>query len=296
MLQRNFGDTALTVSALGFGAGHIGYDDVSERDAHRLLDRALDLGVTFIDTARGYGLSEERIGTWLSHLGGHRGDVVLSTKVGYDVDGADDWSAAAVAGGVDEALRKLGTDMIDVVFLHSCPLTVLQQGDAVEALLRCVEAGKVRVPGYSGENEALAWAGNAGVFGALQSSVNIADQRSRSQVLPAAEESGLGVVAKRPLANAPWRHTERPVGVYGETYWNRLRRMGIEPETDDWQGTALRFSAYSPGVSTAIVGTSQVRNLEAAAAAVGRGPLPDSERRRWENAFAQYAADWAGEV
>jgi len=296
MLQRNFGDSALTVSALGFGAGHIGYDDVSEREAHGLLDRALDLGVTFIDTARGYGLSEERIGTWLPGLGGQRDAVVLSTKVGYDVDGAEDWSAAAVTGGVDEALRKLGTDVIDVVFLHSCPLTVLRQGDAVEALLQCVDAGKVRVPGYSGENDALAWAGNAGVFGALQSSVNIADQRSRSDVLPAAGRQGLGVVAKRPLANAPWRHVERPAGVYGETYWDRLRRMDLEPETDDWQGTALRFSAFSPGVSTAIVGTSKVRNLEAAAAAVGRGPLPGSERKRWEDAFAPYAADWAGEV
>jgi aryl-alcohol dehydrogenase-like predicted oxidoreductase len=296
MLQRNFGDSALTVSALGFGAGHIGYDDVSEREAHGLLDRALDLGVTFIDTARGYGLSEERIGTWLPGLGGQRDAVVLSTKVGYDVDGADDWSAAAVTGGVDEALRKLGTDVIDVVFLHSCPLTVLRQGDAVEALLQCVDAGKVRVPGYSGENDALAWAGNAGVFGALQSSVNIADQRSRSDVLPAAGRQGLGVVAKRPLDNAPWRHVERPAGVYGETYWDRLRRMGLEPVTDDWQGTALRFSAFSPGVSTAIVGTSKVRNLEAAAAAVGRGPLPGSERKRWEDAFAPYAADWAGEV
>jgi len=293
MLQRNFGNSSLTVSALGFGAGHIGYDDVSEREAHSLLDRAADLGVTFIDTARGYGLSEERIGSWLP---GRRESVVLSTKVGYDVDGAEDWSAAAVTGGVDEALRKLGTDVIDVVFLHSCPLAVLQQGDAVEALQRCVDAGKVRVPGYSGENDALAWAGNAGLFGALQSSVNLADQRSRSDVLPAAGRQGLGVVAKRPLANAPWRHAERPVGVYGETYWERLRRMDVEPETDDWQGTALRFSAFSPGVSTAIVGTSQVRNLEAAAAAVGRGPLPDFERRRWEDAFAPHAPDWAGEV
>lgn len=293
MLQRNFGNSTLTVSALGFGAGHIGYDDVTERDAHGLLDRALDLGITFIDTARGYGLSEERIGSWLP---GRRDAVVLSTKVGYDVDGAEDWSAAAVTGGVDEALRKLGTDVIDVVFLHSCPLTVLQRGEAVEALLECVDAGKVRVPGYSGENDALAWAGSSGVFGALQSSVNLADQRSRSEVLPAAARQGLGVVAKRPLANAPWRHAERPVGVYGETYWERLRLMGIEPETDDWQGTALRFSAFSPGVSTAIVGTSKVRNLEAAAAAVDRGPLPDSELRRWEVAFAQHALDWAGEV
>ncbi|RKR20892.1 aldo/keto reductase [Arthrobacter oryzae] len=293
MLQRNFGLSSLQVSALGFGAGHIGYDGVSERQAHELLDRALELGITFIDTARGYGLSEKRIGSWLP---AHRGDVVLSTKVGYDVEGATNWSAAAVTRGVDEALATLGTDVIDVVFLHSCPLAVLERGEAVEALLACVTAGKVRVPGYSGENEALAWGAGAGVFGAVQSSVNLADQRSLREVLPVAARNGLGVVAKRPLANAPWRHAERPSGVYGETYWERLREMGLEPDVDDWTGTALRFSAFSPGVSTAIVGTSNPANLEAAAAAVARGPLPDAERQRWEAAFAGHAGDWVGEV
>ena len=293
MLTRNFGTSSLQVSALGFGAGHIGYDGVTERDAHALLDRALDLGINFIDTARGYGRSEERIGRWLP---AHRDEVVLSTKVGYGVEGASDWSAAAVTGGVDEALRTLGTDVLDVVFLHSCPLAVLERGEAAQALLSCVDAGKVRVPGYSGENEALGWAAGAGVFGAVQSSVNLADQRSLREVLPEASRRGLGIVAKRPLANAPWRHSERPVGVYGETYWLRLRELGLVPESDDWQGTALRFSAFTPGVSTAIVGTSRTANLEAAAAAVARGPLPVTERARWENAFAPHAGVWPGEV
>ncbi|WP_346925600.1 aldo/keto reductase [uncultured Arthrobacter sp.] len=293
MLTRNFGTTSLQVSALGFGAGHIGHDGVTERDAYALLDRALELGINFIDTARGYGLSEERIGRWLPS---HRDEVVLSTKVGYGVEGAGDWSEAAVTGGVDEALRTLGADVLDVVFLHSCPLAVLERGEAAQALLSCVDAGKVRVPGYSGENEALAWAAGAGVFAAVQSSVNLADQRSLREVLPEASRSGLGIVAKRPLANAPWRHSERPVGAYGETYWLRLRELGLEPESDDWQGTALRFSAFTPGVSTAIVGTSRTANLEAAAATVARGPLPVTERARWENAFAPHAGVWPGEV
>ena len=293
MEKRNFGTSSHLVSVLGFGAGHIGYDGVTERQAHDLLSRALDLGINFIDTARGYGLSEERIGSWLPS---HREAVVLSTKVGYGVEGVEDWSAAAVTRGVDEALGKLQTDVIDVVFLHSCPLAVLQQGEAIAALLSCVKAGKVRLPGYSGENEALAWAAGAGVFGAVQSSVNLADQRSLREVLPVAARHGLGVVAKRPLANAPWRHGERPSGLYGETYWLRLREMGLEPGDDDWHGTALRFSAFTPGVSTAIVGTSRAAHLDAAAAAVARGPLPAAERSRWENAFAPQARRWAGEV
>lgn len=293
MLQQQFGDSGLSVSALGFGAGHIDTANLDERQAHALLDTAVELGISFFDTARGYGASEERLGRWLPK---HRGSVVLSTKVGYDVPGEEDWTAGAVRAGVDRALDKLRTDVIDVVFLHSCPLPVLQRGDVVDALLKCKDQGKIRVAGYSGENEALAWAVGSGLFGAVQTSVNLADQMSlRESLLPAAQR-GLGVVAKRPLANAPWRYPERPVGVYGETYWQRLRTMGLEPAADDWAGTALRFAAFTPGVSTAIAGTSSTANLSAAAAAVERGPLPDQERERWLQAFAPHAAQWAGEV
>lgn len=293
VLSRPFGDSGLRVPALGLGAGHLDAGRLIERDAFALLDTALDLGITFVDTARGYGDSEERIGRWLPR---HRDEIVLSTKVGYDVPGAADWSREAVVLGVEQALRRLRTDTIEVVFLHSCSLEVLQRGEAIAGLLACRDDGKVRVAGYSGENEALAWAMGAGVFGAVQTSVNLADQRSLREVLPLAARAGLGVVAKRPLANVAWRHRSRPVGVYGETYWSRLREMAIGPEADDWYGTALRFAVFGQGVSTAIVGTSRPVHLAAAAEAVARGPLPESERRRWQDAFAAHAGEWPGEV
>lgn len=134
------------------------------------------------------------------------------------------------------------------------------------------------------------------VFGALQTSVNLADQHSLRHMLPRAQEHHLGVVAKRPLANDPWRHTHRPTGIYGETYWDRLQRMGLHPADGDWAGTALRFSAFAPVVSTAIVGTSNKRNLTAAATAIDKGPLPPPERERWEQAFAPYDGKWTGEI
>src|SRR6185295_18171863 len=85
--QREFGTTGLVVSALGFGAGQIGDESMGEVQAGALLNAALDLGITLVDTARGYGLSEERIGTHLAH---RRQEFVLSTKVGYSVPGYDD--------------------------------------------------------------------------------------------------------------------------------------------------------------------------------------------------------------
>jgi len=256
-----------------------------------VLDAALDLGINFVDTARGYGYSEERIGRW---LGAHRDEIVISTKVGYDIPGEDDWSQEAVIGGVDRALRTLCTDVLDIVFLHSCDLDTLQRGEAIDALLACQESGKVRVAGYSGENDALAWAVASGTFGAVQTSVNIVDQASLHRTLPATAEQELGVVAKRPLANVVWRHQERPVGVYGEEYWCRLQAAELQAFKGDWTETAARFAAFAPGVSTAIVGTSSPRHLAEAVAAVERGALPEEEVQRWYDAYRVHG--WPGDV
>ena len=293
MEQRPFGDSGLTTSVVGFGAGHIGEDTYDDAAAGRLLHATLDAGVTFVDTARGYGLSEERIGR---HLCGRREELVLSTKVGYDVPDAEDWTPAAITGGVDRALRTLRTDVIDVVFLHSCPRELLERGEVVDALLAARDAGKLRVAGYSGENDALAWAVDSGRFGAVQTSVNLADQWSLHHVLGRAADQGLGVVAKRPLANAPWRFDSRPHGSYAEVYWTRLRTLGLEPADGNWLTTALRFSAFAPGVSTAIVGTGSPEHLAEAVDAAAHGPLSPDEVARWRDAFAPYAEEWPGDV
>jgi aryl-alcohol dehydrogenase-like predicted oxidoreductase len=289
--RRRFGATGLSVTPVGLGGGQIGEPWISDAVASSVLSAALDAGIGLIDTARGYGSSEERIGRV---LGARRDEFLLVTKVGYDVEGAEDWSAAAVTGGVDRALRVLRTDVLDVALLHSCPLDVLRRGEVISALLTARDAGKVRVAGYSGENEALAWAVASGHFGTVETSVNLVDQWSLANVLPAAADAGIGVIAKRPLANAAWRHAERPVGVYGEAYWERFRAMAVAPADGDWAGTAARFAAFAPGVSAAIVGTASVAHLRSAVAAVERGALPSSEVERWRAAWEPRS--WAGDV
>jgi len=149
MEQRIFGKTGLKVSVLGFGAGHIGSENFSENEAESLLNQVVDSGITLIDTARAYGLSEERIGKYLSH---RRKDFVLSTKVGYGVIGFENWTYECVRAGIDEALRLLRTDYIDIVHLHSCPIGTLQWGEPLRALEESVHDGKIRVAAYSGEN------------------------------------------------------------------------------------------------------------------------------------------------
>ena len=195
---RPFGATGLRVPPLGLGAGPVGDGALSEVEAGCLLNGALDLGLTFVDTAPGYGLSEERIGR---HLSRRRSEFALSTKLGYAVPGVPDWTGECIARGVDLALSRLRTDVLDVAHLHSCPLETLLRGDVVEALQRAVAAGKVRVAAYSGENEPLAWGVFSGAFGSVQASVNVCDKASLSRSIAHAAARGLGVIAKRVRRN-----------------------------------------------------------------------------------------------
>ena len=293
MIRRTFGNTKLEVSALGFGAGHIGSPAMSEDAAGTILNRALDLGVNLIDTARGYDLSEERVGR---HLSWRRQEVIISTKGGYGVPGVADWTAECITQGIQQALERLQTDYIDIFHLHSCPLDTLKNSDVIPALEQALKRGQIRVAAYSGENEALAWAATSGKFGSFETSVNICDQRVLETVIPNAAKAGLGVIAKRPIANAPWRYATRPVGDYCETYWERLQTMKLEPEGLPWDEFALRFSAFAPGVSSAIVGTSSLENLARNVEIVGKGALDSEVVARVRAAFKTHDHNWIGQI
>ncbi len=287
MEQRPFGTTGLTVSALGLGAGQVGQDSVTEDQAAQLLNGALDAGVTLLDTARGYGLSEERIGR---HLAGRRDEFVLSSKGGYDVPGTENWTPAAVTAGIDRALRQTRSERIEIFHLHSCPVGDLERGDLQDALDAAVAAGKIGLAAYSGDNEHLAYAVDSGRFRSIETSVNLADQWNLHHVVGRRPE--LGVIAKRPLANAPWRFDERPVGDYAELYWERLRELALDPAGLAWDELALRFSAYAPGVHTAITGTARLEHLRRNIAIVERGPLPGDVLAQIEAAWKRVGADW----
>jgi aryl-alcohol dehydrogenase-like predicted oxidoreductase len=291
--MRDFGATGLRVPVLGLGAGQIGDARVPEAEASRILNAAIDLGVTLVDTARSYGLSEERIGRYLAH---RRGEFVLATKVGYGVEGETDWTAACVRRGIDEALRRLRTDAVDVVLLHSCGTEELRDEGILRALEDAGRAGKLRVAGYSGENAPLELALASGRFGAIECSVNLCDQRVTEGTLPVARERRLGVIAKRSIANAPWRHAQRPVGHYVEEYWVRWKAMGIDPAGVPWDELALRFSAYAPGVSCCLVGTARIEHLQRNAEMAARGPLPAELVQAIRSAFREHDQGWTGQV
>ena len=210
---------------------HLNDERVGEAEAGRLLNAVLDLGVNLIDTARSYGLSEERIGRHLAHRRQH---FLLSTKVGYGVDGVPDWTYDCIVLGVERALRLMHTDVIDIVHLHSCPLIVLQQGEVTRALLDCQRAGKLRVAAYSGDNAELDFALHSGAFGSVQTSVSLCDQVNLSDRLGQAQQ----------LASACWRSARSPVrsGASLNVPLMRLKpRTGSAGKPWTWMACALTW-------------------------------------------------------
>jgi aryl-alcohol dehydrogenase-like predicted oxidoreductase len=275
---------------LGLGTGRL--DSLAEGEAFALLDLAWSLGVRLFDTAPSYGRAEELLGKWISS---RRVQPRMSTKVGYGVPGVPDWTGPCVAGGIDRARALMGVARLEVVHLHSCPGAVALRDDLQRALEDAVKAGKVRVAAYSGENEDLDAALSSPLFQGVQLSVSPWDQGSRELRLPAMKERGLLVLAKRPLAGAPWAGRV-PQGSDEAEYARRFAAMALPEPEEGWDSFALRFSAFSPGVTMALVGTTSGARLRAYAEALARGPLPQEEVEAVARRWRETAAGWRGVV
>lgn len=305
MERRKFGKTGLEVSVLGFGGGPVGFLETDRREVALILNTLLDRGVNLIDTAAGYQGSEEAIGKAIGH---RRDEYVLVSKCGQefpDIDGAA-WSATAIGQTVDRALKRLRTDHLDVMLLHTCELEVLADGEAVDALVRAREAGKIRFAGYSGDNEAAVFAAGLEPIAVIETSVNICDQANIDTVLAETRRRDIGVLAKRPIANAAWKGETGQQGMYktyARTYAGRLAKMAITPDQlgfpgspdQAWPEIALRFTLAQPGLNTAIVGTTKAGHVERNLDAAALGPLPADVVDRIRAAFRR-AEDAAGET
>jgi hypothetical protein len=298
MEKRVLGRTGMHVSVLGFGGSEIGYGQAAVETVERLLGDALDAGLNVIDTAECYVTSEELIGRAVSH---RRADYYLFTKCGHAAGiNLPDWDARLLEQSIERSLRRLRTDHVDLLQLHSCSDEVLRQGDVIEVLQRAREAGRTRYIGYSGDGLAALHAVECGAFDTLQTSVNIADQAALEVTLPNARAHGLGVIAKRPLANAVWKHTERPGDPYVQPYWDRLQKLDYQFLRGDMAeavATALRFTLSVPGVHTAIVGTEKPERWRQNAAMLSAGALDAAQFDAILTRWAERAeADWEGEV
>jgi aryl-alcohol dehydrogenase-like predicted oxidoreductase len=287
------------VSVVAFGAAEIGYEGTPQDCVDRLVGVALDSGVNVIDTGECYGDSEAKIGATVSH---RRPQLLLFTKCGHasGLDGQD-WSPELIGRSIDRSLRRLRTDCVDLLQVHSCSAEVLGRGDVIRALQDARDAGKTRFIGYSGDGADAVVAIETGAFDTFQTSVNLADQEAITLTLPRAVERSMGILAKRSLANAVWKYKEKPENAYYHEYWDRLRQIDYRflhsGTLANSLATALRFSLSVPGVTAAIVGSKSEERFRQTLTLVPPSTLPADQfeciRRIWSE---RASSSWVGQV
>ncbi|MBN8660817.1 MAG: aldo/keto reductase [Candidatus Obscuribacter phosphatis] len=299
MEKRILGKTGMEVSVLGFGAAEIGYEGATQATVDRLMQEALDAGLNAVDTAECYLTSEEMLGQSVSH---RRSEFFLFTKCGHEGTFYNPaWSKAEIKGSLERSLRRLKTDYVDLLQLHSCSKDVLEKGEVVEALLELKQAGKVRFIGYSGDGADARYAVEMNVFETLQTSLSIFDQECIDLTLPLAREKGMGVIAKRPIGNAVWRFPSRPDNSYVVEYWERMRALGydfLDGSSESIGARALRFTYSVPGVHTMIVGTKVPGRWRSNALLLEKGPLSQEEMNAIREQWLQVSKgkNWVGQV
>jgi aryl-alcohol dehydrogenase-like predicted oxidoreductase len=304
MKTRRLGRTGLKVSEVCLGTMTFGHQ-CDERTSFAILDRAAEAGVTFLDTADVYpvppsnetaGRTEEIVGKWLA---GRRDRFVLATKCRLRVGpGPNDegLSRVHILKAVEDSLRRLGTDFLDLYQAHSPdPDTPLEE--TLRAFDDLVRQGKVR---YVGVSNYPAWqvALALGIcarhdlarIDCVQPRYNLLYREIEAELLPLCRDQGLGVIAYNPLAGgflsgkhraleAPTPGTRFSLGktgeLYRERYWHQAQldaveklRQLFEPRGKSLVTAAVAWVLQQPGITSAIVGASRPEQLAASLAAV----------------------------
>jgi aryl-alcohol dehydrogenase-like predicted oxidoreductase len=332
MQQRTFGRTGMTVSALGFGCGAVGglRGKGAPADQERAVARAVAAGITFFDTAPGYGdgRSETNLGRVLARL---RPTVTVATKVMLRGDDRAD-IAAAVPRSLDASLRRLGRDHVDLVQLHNAIVeaphgegltTDVVLGEVVEAMQALRAAGRTRFIGITGvgDTAAVLRVVDSGAFDSSQVAYSLLNP-SPAYTLPTgfpghdfgrliarAAAAGMGTIGIRALAGGALSGTteRHPIGTdavgpigTGATYASdvdagrRFEALLADADAADLVELALRFAIADGGPTTVLVGTSTLEQLDHAIAAVEKGPLSSSALSGVQQIWQDLAASSGG--
>jgi len=329
MERRTLGRTGLSLSVLGYGCGAVGGLMVrgTAADQERAIARAVELGINYFDTAPlyGNGESERNLGRVLASL---RPNIHLGTKVNVG-PGERGRIGDAVVASLEQSLRRLGRDSVDLFQLHNtistasgdrmlAPDIVLDQ--VVPAFERLRQQGKTRFFGFTavGDSAALHRLIDARVFDTAQVSYNLLNPSAGAalppnypaqdygQLLERARAVGMGTIGIRVLAGGALsgstaRHAlasppPEPIGSATSFEADVERARRLEPlvregHASDLIEAGLRFVIAQPALTTVLVGTSTLEQFEHAAAAIARGPLPRAALDR----LAALQAGFAGE-
>ncbi|HSZ87970.1 MAG TPA: aldo/keto reductase [Acetobacteraceae bacterium] len=297
--KRELGRTGLQVTMLGYGAmelrGAPRARPTTDEQAETILNAVLDAGINYIDTSIDYGVSEERIGRYISH---RRSEYYLASKCGCLVGAATAqvsphvYTHDNIIAGVEQSLVRMKTDYLDLVQFHISPSKqMLEENGSVDALMELKEAGKVRFIGMSGTLPHLRDHIAMGVFDVFQIPYS-AMEREHEAVIAAASEAGAGIVVRGGAAKgAPSEGKQRG------HQWERWQRAKLDDLLGDMRPMEfiLRFTFSNPHLDTTIVGTANPAHLQDNVAVLQKGALPadmyaEAKRRLAEAGSAPVSA------
>jgi aryl-alcohol dehydrogenase-like predicted oxidoreductase len=313
MQQRSIGTTGVDISVIGFGGWVLGtgwYGKLTEAEGTRLVRTALDHGITFFDTANSYGedgVSESLLAAALD--GVPRDRYVLGTKGGYDLGGErahahgerpQCWDGAFIRRSVEDSLRRLGTDTVDVYELHNPRHDAIDSDDCFATLEALRAEGTIRAYGVA-LGPAIGWE-EEGVralrerrVDVVQTVFNMHEQHPGRRFLEEARAVGSSVLARVPHASGALeghitRDTVFPAGDH-RSFRNRHMLMDLLDKAETlrflWEdGTrsvaqaALQYLIAQPGLAGVLPTMSEVKQVEEFAAAGSLPPLSDEQLRR----------------
>jgi aryl-alcohol dehydrogenase-like predicted oxidoreductase len=303
--RRPLGATGITVSEISFGAGPVsGLMTGNERELQRkTVQRALEAGVNWFDTAAGYGegRSETNLGAVLRELGASEA-VHLATKVRLAADQLNDIKSA-VRTSVAASLKRLGVPRVTLLQLHNSitpcrgdqatsitPRDVLGENGVLEAFHALRSDGLVAQFGLTGlgDDRALREVIGAGSWSAIQACVSLVAPRREGDLISFCAQSGMGVIGIRALAGgalagqaaSAHTHTTKffPLDIYRGDQQKAARLEMLLPSNISLKEAALRYVLGDPDISTALVGFANPEQIDEAADFAQAGPLEDALR------------------
>lgn len=280
MIKKTLGRTGLEVTQLGYGSMGLrgprtwGVRVVSEKAADDLLNAVLDTGINFIDTAPDYGISEERIGRYISS---RRTEYYLATKCGCSYTQHDDhieinhvWKKEVLQRNIETSLKRMKTDHVDILQFHGGSAEILQREGLIDTMLEFRDQGLIRFIGVSSSLPYLPELIELGVFDVFQIPYSCLAPEHHDLITQAAE-SGAGIILRGGIAQGgPDAEIQRPEL---NDVWTAARLDEVLPSRMKRAELIVRYTLGHPHCHTTIVGTCNPNHLAENVTAAAKGPL-----------------------
>lgn len=285
-MNNQLGSTSLEVSKIGLGTVEIGLAYglgneglPSEQDAITLLKSVVEMGITYIDTARGYGLAEERIGK--SEIGKNP-NIVIGTKFGQFLKNEPGLHGAELEKqlreDIDLSRKNLNQETLQLVQFHNELEDYTNFSEIIDIAQKLKNEQKVMHVGIAVRGEAVAMAAlESGFFETIQLANNIVDQRMVHNVLKKAQENNIGIINRSVLLKGALTPARAKLP---QELAELKQKADIAEEIAKSIGTdlpalAIRYVLSNPAISTALIGTVKPNRIESALQALEQGPLPE---------------------